>query len=57
MQESADAEVQRVKDEERARTEEEVIMEYVRKQSLLEEKHRRRAREGRDGAGEGSRGA
>jgi hypothetical protein len=39
---------------EKQKNEEDIVMEYVRKQSLLEEDHRRRVREGRDTAGEGS---
>lgn len=43
----------------RERTEEEIVLEYVKKQSLLEEEHRRRVAQGRDtvGEGSGSRGA
>jgi hypothetical protein len=37
------------------KNEEDIVMEYVRKQSLLEDEHARRVREGRDTAGEGSR--
>jgi hypothetical protein len=39
---------------EKQKNEEDIVMEYVRKQSLLEEDHRRRVQEGRDTAGEGS---
>lgn len=41
------------------RTEEEIVLEYVKKQSLLEEEHRRRFTQGRDTGGEesGSAGA
>lgn len=36
------------------KTEEDIVMEYVRKQSLLEEQHRQRNLQGRDTRGEGS---
>jgi len=36
------------------KTEEDIVMEYVRKQSLLEEEHRQKVLQGRDTAGEGS---
>jgi hypothetical protein len=36
------------------RTEEEIVLEYVKKQSLLEEEHRKRVVQGRDTTGEGS---
>jgi hypothetical protein len=39
---------------EKQRTEEDIVMEYVRKQSLLEEEHRQRVVQGRDMGGEGS---
>ena len=39
---------------EKQKTEEDIVMEYVRKQSLLEEEHRQRVRQGRDTVGEGS---
>lgn len=38
----------------RERTEEEIVLEYVKKQSLLEEEHRNRVAQGRDTGGEGS---
>jgi hypothetical protein len=38
----------------RERTEEEIVLEYVKKQSLLEEEHRKRIAQGRDTSGEGS---
>jgi hypothetical protein len=38
----------------RERTEEEIVLEYVKKQSLLEEEHRKRVAQGRDTSGEGS---
>jgi hypothetical protein len=40
---------------EKQKNEEDIVMEYVKKQSLLEEEHARRVRDGRDTAGEGSR--
>jgi hypothetical protein len=39
---------------EKQKTEEDIVMEYVRKQSLLEEEHRQRALQGRDTGGERS---
>ena len=42
---------------EKQKTEEDIVMEYVRKQSLLEEEHRQRVRQGRETGGEGSGGA
>jgi hypothetical protein len=39
---------------EKQKNEEDIVMEYVRKQSLLEEEHRRRVDGGRDTVGEGS---
>lgn len=47
--ESQQAERERVQNLERQRTEEEVVLEYVRKQSLLEEEHRRKMMETRAG--------
>ncbi|KAH4809584.1 hypothetical protein HBH61_110370 [Parastagonospora nodorum] len=38
------------------KTEEDIVMEYVRKQSLLEEEHRQKVLQGRNTAGEGSGG-
>jgi hypothetical protein len=40
---------------EKQKTEEDIVMEYVRKQSLLEEEHRQKAKQGRDTVGESSR--
>lgn len=40
--------------QQKQKTEEDIVMEYVRKQSLLEEEHRQRILQGRDTAGEGS---
>jgi hypothetical protein len=42
---------------EKQRTEEDIVMEYVKKQSLAEEEHRRRMAQGRDTGGESSSGA
>lgn len=39
---------------EKQKTEEDIVMEYVRKQSLLEEEHRQRLQQGRDTVGESS---
>jgi hypothetical protein len=41
---------------EKQKTEEDIVMEYVRKQSLLEEEHRQKAKQGRDTFGESSGG-
>ena len=48
LRESEQAEHERKENVERQRTEEEVVLEYVRKQSLLEEEHRRKMMEGQD---------
>lgn len=42
---------------EKQKNEEDIVMEYVRKQSLLEEEHRQRVKQGRDTGGESSGGA
>jgi hypothetical protein len=42
---------------EKAKREEEIVMEYIKKQSLAEEEHRRRIAQGRETEGEGSGGA
>lgn len=54
LAESEQAEKERVNELEKQRTEEDIVMEYVRKQSLLEEEHRQRRLQGRDTVGEGS---
>ncbi|EMD87038.1 glycosyltransferase family 1 protein [Bipolaris maydis ATCC 48331] len=46
LRESEQAEQERAENAAKQRTEEEVVLEYVRKQSLLEEEHRRRMLEG-----------
>jgi hypothetical protein len=51
FEESERAEKERLGKLEKQRTEEDIVMEYVRKQSLLEEEHRQRARQGRDTGG------
>lgn len=48
------AERERQADLEKQRTEEDIVMEYVKKQSLAEEEHRRRWTQGRDVGGESS---
>lgn len=54
LQESEKAEKERVQNLDKQRTEEDIVMEYVQKQSLLEEQHRQRVAQGWDTAGEGS---
>ncbi|CAO2657845.1 Nn.00g071050.m01.CDS01 [Neocucurbitaria sp. VM-36] len=54
LEESEKAEKERMEKLEKQKTEEDIVMEYVRKQSLLEEEHRQRILQGRDTAGEGS---
>lgn len=54
LEESEKAEKDRMANLEKQRTEEDIVLEYVRKQSLLEEEHRQRVRQGRDTVGEGS---
>lgn len=41
-------------EQEKARREEEIVLEYIKKQSLIEEEHRKRVAEGRETAGEAS---
>ncbi|KAJ4366244.1 hypothetical protein N0V83_007880 [Neocucurbitaria cava] len=57
LEESERAEKERMETLAKQKTEEDIVMEYVRKQSLLEEEHRQRVLQGRDTAGEGSGGA
>jgi hypothetical protein len=54
LEESEKAEKERMQKLEKQKTEEDIVMEYVRKQSLLEEEHRQRVRSGRDANGEAS---
>lgn len=54
LEESERAEKDRMENAQKQMTEEEIVMEYVKKQSLLEEEHRRRVLQGRDTAGESS---
>lgn len=56
LAESEKAEKDRMETLEKQRTEEDIVMEYVRKQSLLEEEHRQRVAQGRETGGEGSAG-
>jgi len=51
LAESEKAESERISNLEKQRTEEDIVMEYVRKQSLLEEEHRQRVRNGEESAG------
>jgi hypothetical protein len=57
LAESEEAEKARMSALEKQKTEEEIVMEYVKKQSLAEEEHRRRLAEGRDVGGESSSAA
>ncbi len=52
--ESERAELERQESLHRQKTEEDIVLEYVRKQSLLEEEHRQRILQGRDTVGESS---
>ncbi|KAF1939015.1 UDP-Glycosyltransferase/glycogen phosphorylase [Clathrospora elynae] len=54
LAESEKAEKERMTKLEKQKTEEDIVMEYVRKQSLLEEEHRQRVLQGRDTSGDGS---
>lgn len=54
IEESEQAEKARREEMQRQKTEEEIVMEYVKKQSLAEEQLRRRMEEGRDTHGESS---
>jgi len=54
IEESERAEKERMAMLEKQKTEEEIVMEYVKKQSLAEEQHRRRFEGGRDTHGESS---
>jgi hypothetical protein len=54
LEESEKAEKERMQKLEKQKTEEDIVMEYVRKQSLLEEEHRQRVRSGGDANGEAS---
>ncbi|KAF2268199.1 UDP-Glycosyltransferase/glycogen phosphorylase [Lojkania enalia] len=55
LEESERAEKERLEQLEKQKTEEDIVMEYVKKQSLMEEEHRRRLIQGRDVHGESSR--
>ncbi|KAF1954665.1 UDP-Glycosyltransferase/glycogen phosphorylase [Byssothecium circinans] len=55
MEESALAEKERLSTLEKQRAEEDIVLEYVKKQSLAEEEHRRRTLGGRETGGESSR--
>jgi hypothetical protein len=59
IEESERVEKERLTAQEKQKTEEEIVLEYVKKQSLAEEQHRRRFEGGRDTHGEssGSKGA
>jgi hypothetical protein len=54
LEESEKAELERMETLDKQRTEEEIVLDFVKKQSLMEEEHKRRMRQGRDTGGEGS---
>lgn len=54
LEESEKAEQERMVELEKQKTEEDIVLEYVKKQSLAEEEHRRRMMQGRDIVGESS---
>ena len=54
LEESERAEKERQANASKEKTEDEIVMEYIKKQSLLEEEHRQRRLQGRDTAGESS---
>ena len=54
LEESERAEKERQANASKEKTEDEIVMEYIKKQSLLEEEHRQRRMQGRDTAGESS---
>jgi hypothetical protein len=56
LEESERAERDRMSQLEKQKTEEEIVMEYVKKQSLAEEEHKRRVRQGKASGGESSDG-
>ncbi|KAJ4375664.1 hypothetical protein N0V86_007197 [Didymella sp. IMI 355093] len=57
LEESERAEKERQANANKEKSEDEIVMEYIKKQSLLEEEHRQRRFQGRDTAGESSGGA
>ncbi|KAF1923701.1 glycosyltransferase family 1 protein [Didymella exigua CBS 183.55] len=54
LEESERAEKQRRENASKEKSEDEIVMEYIKKQSLMEEEHRQRRLQGRDAAGESS---
>ncbi|KAF2623002.1 glycosyltransferase family 1 protein [Macroventuria anomochaeta] len=54
LEESEKAERERQANASKEKSEDEIVMEYIKKQSLLEEEHRQRRLQGRDTAGESS---
>lgn len=54
LDESERAEKERQANASKEKSEDEIVMEYIKKQSLLEEEHRQRRMQGRDTAGESS---
>lgn len=54
LEESERAEKERQANASKEKSEDEIVMEYIKKQSLLEEEHRQRRLQGRDTAGESS---
>jgi hypothetical protein len=57
LEESEKAEKERLANADKQNSEDEIVMEYIKKQSLMEEQHRQRLAQGRDTSGESSGGA
>ena len=57
LEESEKAEKERMANADKQKSEDEIVMEYIKKQSLMEEEHRQRLAQGRDTVGESSGGA
>jgi hypothetical protein len=57
LEESEKAEKERLANADKQKSEDEIVMEYIKKQSLMEEEHRQRLAQGRDTFGESSGGA
>jgi hypothetical protein len=57
LEESEKAEKERLANADKEKSEDEIVMEYIKKQSLMEEEHRQRLAQGRDTVGESSGGA
>jgi hypothetical protein len=57
LEESEKAEKERLANADKQKSDDEIVMEYIKKQSLMEEEHRQRLAQGRDTVGESSGGA